>query len=214
MAPQVVYSNLVSQASRLNVRMTLEELTNAELTDFDTVERVCSSLSLLGCLFIATTFLTSKAFHKPINRLVFFASMGNIFSNVATLIARAALGNLNSSLCQFQGFLIQMYVFRPLLRLLFAYHFFRLLPADAYWTLAMAVNVYLTFYWKFDARSLRRLEKYYIMLCYGVPFVPAFVFIWTKSAEKGRMYGNAALWCWISGEWDTLRIYTFYGPVW
>jgi len=54
----------------------------------------------------------------------------------------------------------------------------RFMPADAYWTLAMAVNVYLTFYWKYDAESLRSLEKYYIMVCYGAPFVPAFVYLW------------------------------------
>lgn len=88
------------------------------------------------------------------------------------------------------------------------------MPADAFWTLAMAVNVYLTFYWKFDAESLRKLEKYYIMICYGLPFVPAFVFIWAKTAKNGRMYGNAALWCWIGADWDVVRIYSFYGPVW
>jgi hypothetical protein len=88
------------------------------------------------------------------------------------------------------------------------------MPADAYWTLAMAVNVYLTFYWKFDAESLRKLEKYYIMICYGAPFVPAFVYLWIKTPEKGHLYGNATLWCWVSSEWDVLRIYTFYGPVW
>lgn len=108
MAPRAVLSDLAAQPSRLTARMTVEELTTAELTDFDTIERVCSTLSLLGCLFIAVTFLSSKAFHKPINRLVFYASMGNIFSNVATIIARSALGNLNGGLCQFQGFLIQM----------------------------------------------------------------------------------------------------------
>jgi hypothetical protein len=88
--------------------MTPEELTAVDLSDFVTVERVCSTLSLLGCLFIAITFLGSKAFHKPINRLVFYASMGNVFTNVATIIARAALQDVNGGLCQFQAFLIQM----------------------------------------------------------------------------------------------------------
>jgi hypothetical protein len=72
------------------------------------IERVCSSLSLIGCSFIIVTFLTSRAFHKPINRLVFYASIGNIMTNVGTLIGRAALGNINGILCQFQSFLIQM----------------------------------------------------------------------------------------------------------
>jgi hypothetical protein len=101
-------TELVAQTPKLAARLTPEELTPAELNNFVTVERVCSTLSLLGCLFIAATFLGSKAFHKPINRLVFFASMGNVFTNVATIISRSALHDLNGGLCQFQAFLIQM----------------------------------------------------------------------------------------------------------
>ena len=73
-------------------------------------ERVCSVFSLLGTAFIITTFLSSHSFHKPINRLVFFAAWGNIMSSVATLISTSGirLGS-HSSLCQFQAFLIQWY---------------------------------------------------------------------------------------------------------
>lgn len=88
------------------------------------------------------------------------------------------------------------------------------MPADAFWTLAMAVNVYLTFYYKFDAQKLRKMEVPYLCLCYGIPFVVALTFIFIKTEEKGRMYGNAILWCWISNDWDIFRIATFYGPVW
>jgi len=88
------------------------------------------------------------------------------------------------------------------------------MPADAYWTFAMACNVYLTFYRKYDAEKLRSLEKFYFMFCYGIPFVPAFIYIFAKSKGHGRMYGDAALWCWIDQEWDVMRIATFYGPVW
>lgn len=56
--------------------MLTEDITDAELRAFTVVERVVSVLSLLGCLFIITSFSLSKAFqHKPINRLVFYASM-------------------------------------------------------------------------------------------------------------------------------------------
>lgn len=177
--------------------MLPSELTEGQFTAFTTVERVCSTLSLAGCAFIATTFLSSKHFHKPINRLVFYASLGNIFTNVATIISRSALDNASGPLCQFQSFLIQMFM-----------------PADAYWTLAMACNVFLTFYYKFDAEQLRRLEVYYLICCYGVPFIPAFVYIFAKAEGKGHIYGNATLWCWVDSEWDYLRIATFYGPVW
>ncbi|PMD34368.1 family A G protein-coupled receptor-like protein [Hyaloscypha variabilis F] len=179
--------------------MLAEDITPQQLANFSTLERVGSVLSLAGCAFIAITFLTSKAFHKPINRLVFYASMGNVFTNIATIIARAAVEtkHYNGALCQFQSFLIQMFM-----------------PADAYWTFAMALNVYLTFYYKFGADQLRRLEKYYFLACYGVPFVPALAYLFVTTQEKGHMYGNATLWCWISSEWDIFRIVTFYGPVW
>ena len=90
--------------------MKAEDITRQQLTNFTTLERVGSVLSLAGCAFIAATFLLSKAFHKPINRLVFMASVGNIFTNVATTIARAAVETklFNGAFCQFQAFLIQM----------------------------------------------------------------------------------------------------------
>ncbi|KAJ6779342.1 hypothetical protein PWT90_04280 [Aphanocladium album] len=172
-------------------------LTEGQLAAVSAIERGCSVLSLLGCLFIIITFCMSSAFHKPINRLVFYASFGNMMTNVGTLMSRAYLGDILSAGCQFQAFLIQMFM-----------------PADAYWTLAMAVNVYLTFYYKFDAVSLRRMEIPYLVLCYGVPMIPAFVFIFVKDSDGVRVYGNALLWCWISTEWDIWRIASFYGPVW
>ncbi|KAH7198939.1 uncharacterized protein B0J16DRAFT_410381 [Fusarium flagelliforme] len=172
-------------------------LTDSQLHALSVVERICSVFSLLGSVFIITTFMSSKAFHKPINRLVFYASFGNIFSNVGTLMARHYIGSIESAGCQFQAFLIQMFM-----------------PADAFWSLSMAINVYLTFYLKFDAQRLRKMEVPYLIGCYGVPFVPAFVYIFIKNKEGDRMYGNAMLWCWVSSEWDIWRIITFYGPVW
>lgn len=72
------------------------------------VERCCSVFSLLGCIFIIGTFCLDRAFRKPINRLVFYASFGNLMTNVATLMARSFIDNVDSAGCQFQAFLIQM----------------------------------------------------------------------------------------------------------
>lgn len=72
------------------------------------IERVGSSLSLLGCIFILLTFCFSGDLRKPINRLVFYASWGNLFSVVGTLMSRAPLADVNSFGCQLQAFLIQM----------------------------------------------------------------------------------------------------------
>jgi hypothetical protein len=82
-----------------------------QIRAIEIAERVGSVLSLLGAAFIITTFLSHNAFHKPINRLVFFAAWGNIMSNVGTLMSTSGINlGVNSSLCQFQAFLIQWYV--------------------------------------------------------------------------------------------------------
>ncbi|KAL7965993.1 G-protein coupled receptor [Trichoderma sp. SZMC 28014] len=88
------------------------------------------------------------------------------------------------------------------------------MPADVYWTLAMAVNVYLTFYHKYDARALRKLEPIYLLCCYGLTLVPAFVFLFVKDRGGVRIYGPSVSWCWISNEWDVLRVAAFYAIVW
>ncbi|KAI2471878.1 family A G protein-coupled receptor-like protein [Annulohypoxylon bovei var. microspora] len=177
--------------------MAGSELSEEVLNAISVIERVGSVFSMLGCLFVILTFTFSKAFHKPINRLVFYASFGNLMTNIGSLLSRKYVFEIDTFGCQFQAFLIQMF-----------------LPADALWTLAMAFNVYLTFYHKFDAARLRKMEIYYLLLCYGIPFVPALTYVFVRTEKSGRMYGNATLWCWVSSEFDIFRIATFYGPVW
>ena len=73
-------------------------------------ERLNSILSLIGVFFILLTFLFSSAFNKPINRLIFFASWGNLGMIVAALISQEGpRAGQDSALCQWQAFLIQMY---------------------------------------------------------------------------------------------------------
>jgi hypothetical protein len=88
------------------------------------------------------------------------------------------------------------------------------MPADAFWVLAMAINVYLIFERQYDAQKLRAMEKFYFLGCYGLTFIVALVYCFIETPTKGKMYGNATLWCWISPKWDIFRIATFYGPVW
>lgn len=78
----------------------------------------------------------------------------------------------------------------------------------------MALNVYLTVFKKYTTARLKKLEVYYILLCYGVPMVPALVFLFVKDSAGIPMYGDATLWCWISTKWNFVRIAAFYGPVW
>lgn len=157
-----------------------------------------SVFSLLGSIFIISTFSAFPIFRKPINRLVFFASIGNIACNVATLISTSGLEyGASSHLCTFQGMIIQWFI-----------------PADSLWTFCMALNVYLTFFKNYTAANLRSLEKWYLLLCYGVPFIPALVYLLLDAGGKYGIYGPATIWCWVSVKWDWMRIAFFYGPVW
>ncbi|XTI84913.1 hypothetical protein V2W45_211194 [Cenococcum geophilum] len=161
-------------------------------------ERTMSVFSLIGSLFIISTFIAFPFFRKPINRLVFYASIGNILCNIATLISTSGLdAGESSSLCQFQGVLIQWFI-----------------PADSLWTFCMALNVYLTFFKNYAASNLRSLEKWYLIFCYGVPLVPALVYLLLDAGGRYGIYGPATIWCWVSVKWDWMRIAFFYGPVW
>lgn len=72
-------------------------------------ERIISALSLVGILFIILTYLFASSFSKPINRLVFYASWGNLGLSIVALISmNGPDAGQNSPLCQFQGFMAQL----------------------------------------------------------------------------------------------------------
>lgn len=97
--------------SAIMVTLMGPQMPRPQMYAVEVVERLTSVLSLLGELFIISTFLASKDFHKPINRLVFYACWGNLMSNIGTIIATSGIDwGAEGALCQFQGFLIQMYV--------------------------------------------------------------------------------------------------------
>ncbi|KAF4628326.1 hypothetical protein G7Y89_g9824 [Cudoniella acicularis] len=164
-------------------------------------ERVNSGLSLLGILFIITTFIFSPFFNKPINRLIFFASWGNIGSNIAGLISEAGPASITgpnpSTLCQIQAFLLQMF-----------------LGVDNYWAICMAINVYLIFFRGFTIEQLRPMDIKYLVACYGLSLVPALVFCFISVEPRGHIYGSAIIWCWIAPNWDWLRLVALYSIAW
>ena len=138
-------------------------------------ERVGSCLSLAGIAFIFATFTLSPYFKKSINRQIFYASIGNLGVTVAALISEdGPRAGQYSALCQFQGFLVQMF-----------------LGVDCFWSLCMAVNVYLIFFHKYTVEQLRSLDWKYLIGCYGASFVPAFVYIFVDTKSRGKVYGPA-----------------------
>lgn len=72
-------------------------------------ERLISGVSIIGILFIILTYMFSSSFSKPINRLVFYASWGNLGLCIVAMISlNGPDAGDNSPLCQFQGFMAQL----------------------------------------------------------------------------------------------------------
>jgi hypothetical protein len=173
-------------------------MTDSQYVAIVLTERVNSCLSIAGIIFVIFTYMFARGFDKPINRLIFFASFGNLGSNIAALISETGPNSgTDSAVCQFEAFLVQMF-----------------LGVDCYWAFCMAINVYLVFFRNYSVDRLRSLDIIYLLACYGLSFVPALVFLFISNESRGRMYGPATIWCWISSEWDFMRIIFLYGIVW
>lgn len=78
----------------------------------------------------------------------------------------------------------------------------------------MAINVYLTVFKHYQAAQLSALDWRYMVMCYGTTLLVAVVYCFISTPERGKIYGDATLWCWISPEWAFLRVATTYGPAW
>jgi hypothetical protein len=65
--------------------------------------------------------------------------------------------------------------------------------ADVLWTLAMAIDVFLIVFYKYDTEDLHKLEKKYITVITTVVFVPAFTFLFIHTEEKGPMLASVTV---------------------
>ncbi|KAK2771293.1 hypothetical protein FQN53_005103 [Emmonsiellopsis sp. PD_33] len=70
---------------------TSTDLSPAQLYAIESTERAMSALSVTASLFVIISFLKSNLFQTPVNRLIFYATWGNIMANVATLVGRSGL---------------------------------------------------------------------------------------------------------------------------
>lgn len=173
-------------------------LTDSQMNALVITERVNSVVSIISIFFVIATYLLAPGFNKPINRLIFFASFGNLGSNIAALISEVGpRAGTHTPICSFQAFLVQMF-----------------LGVDCYWAFCMAINVYLVFFQGYTVERLRSLDPIYLLICYGLSFIPAFVFLFISTPSRGPMYGPAIIWCWITTEWDFMRMVFLYGIVW
>ena len=110
----------------------------------------------------------------------------------------------------------------------------RLQGVDAYWALCMALNVYLALFHGWSTKRMKSRDWKYLWTCYGLSLIPAIVYLFIDTPDRGKIYGpatvcvlyqriwtcvmtnkiSAQIWCWINPKWAFLRIATLYGIVW
>jgi hypothetical protein len=171
-------------------------LTHDQARTLTFVERSASILSVIGIATIILTFCFDKKFRNPIHRIVFINAFYNMFDVTATFISLSGPEAGNSSrLCQFQGFLNQMYVLGSHVNKTLAPNSdpYRFPLADVLWTLAMAIDVFLIVFYKYDTEDLHKLEKKYIAVVTTVVFIPAFTFLFIHTKEKGPMLASVTV---------------------
>ncbi|KAL4875125.1 hypothetical protein BJY04DRAFT_211529 [Aspergillus karnatakaensis] len=174
------------------------KLSHEQLRHLSIAGRTASALSLLGVGTIIATFTLSDKFRSPTHRIMLINAFYNLFDFIATMISVSGPeAGEDSGLCRFQAFSLQMF---PV--------------ADVLWTLAMTWDVVLVVFWQYEPEALRKLEKKYFAVITSLTFIPALVFLFIRSADKGAIYGSVVFWCSISPNWVLFRIIFYYAPIW
>lgn len=67
------------------------------------------------------------------------------------------------------------------------------MQSDPWWSLAMAINVLLVFYFRASPNSFQRWWWLYCIICYGGPMMIALILLVVKDIGKGPVYGDATV---------------------
>lgn len=67
------------------------------------------------------------------------------------------------------------------------------MQSDPWWSLAMAVNVFLVFFMGANPASFRKYLWIYCVVCFGIPFVPALACLLVSDTQRRRVYGDATV---------------------
>ncbi|QPG94691.1 hypothetical protein C2857_006734 [Epichloe festucae Fl1] len=175
-----------------------EHFTPDQVGTIITLERLGGSISLAAVTLIFLAYGLIRGVRNVQNTFIVFASVSNVGASMACIIAMDGLDRgKESSLCRAQSFLFEMFM-----------------QSDPWWSLAMAINVFLVFYFRTSPDSFRRWWWIYCVVCYGGPFSIALALLLVSSPKRGAVYGDATIWCWVDAKWDAIRIYTYYLLVW
>ncbi|KAK4214812.1 cyclic AMP receptor-like protein A [Rhypophila decipiens] len=173
-------------------------LTAEQRNTIQVAERVGASLSLAGVVFVIVTYALFKKVRNVSNTFIFYASVANVGASIACLIGYDGIEKNDDDhpLCQAQAFLLEMFM-----------------QSDPWWSLSMAINVFMVFFLHCNADASMKNMWIYSVISFGMPAIPAFICLFVRP-NGTPIYGNATLWCWIGDVYNPLRIYSYYVPIW
>ncbi|KAM0432821.1 hypothetical protein ACHAPT_004523 [Fusarium lateritium] len=175
-----------------------EALTAGQTQALVLMERIGGSVSLVAVVLIFIAYALVPRVRNVQNTFIVFASIANVGASIASIIAMDGLElGVASPLCQAQSFLFHMFM-----------------QSDPWWSLAMAFNVFLVFFFRTSPDAFRRWWWLYCLICYGGPFIIALSLLLVRSPGRGLVYGQATIWCWVNQDWENIRIYTYYMLIW
>ncbi|UKZ79729.1 hypothetical protein TrVFT333_007490 [Trichoderma virens FT-333] len=151
-----------------------EQLSRHQIHTIALVERIGGIISLVSVMLIFLAYWLVRRVRNVQNTFIVFASVSNIGASIASIIAYDGMNaGQKSALCQAQAFMFQMFM-----------------QSDPWWSLAMAVNVFLVFYFHTNPDSFRKRWWIYCLICYGGPFTIALTLLLLRS-PRGLVYGGA-----------------------
>jgi hypothetical protein len=159
-------------------------------------ERIGGSISLVAVLMIFVAYALVPRVRNVQNTFIVFASVANIGACCASIIAMDGLElGVASPLCQAQSFMFHMQVTTRLL--LYPSPLANIPPrfmqSDPWWSLAMAFNVFLVFFFRAKPDSFRRWWWVYCLICYGGPFAIAIALLLVRNPNRGLVFGQATV---------------------
>lgn len=158
--------------------------------------------------FIISSFSVSKIFHKPINRLAFYACFGNVMANIGTLISTSGVSSgPDGPLCQFLGAshaeMVQVYAGRCIMNtgnsMKCLPHLLSQVQSTRLEILGMEIQVLLLWH-SFHSSSCLPLHH-----CSWVE-AESMVLLWCVSCYCDHFSTDISqVWCWVFLEWEILR---------
>lgn len=86
------------------------------------------------------------------------------------------------------------------------------MQSDPWWSFAMAVNVFLVFFFGANPASFRKYVWLYCLVCFGIPFVPALTCLLIRGENGRRVYGDATVSsCFPWSRWSEILTRRSYG---